>query len=58
VGRRIAQIVFFETGPILENNYAKSGKYQSGDSLAALKKTWKPEMMLPRLYIDRDIKKK
>ncbi len=58
VGRRIAQIVFFETGPILANNYAKAGKYQSGDSVADLKKQWKPEMMLPRLYTDRDIKKK
>jgi dCTP deaminase len=58
VGRRIAQIVFFETGPILESDYAKSGKYQSGGALAALKKSWKPDMMLPRLYLDRDIKKK
>jgi dCTP deaminase len=57
VGRRIAQIVFFETGPILENDYAKSGKYQSEGSVAKLKKSWKPEMMLPRLYLDRDIKK-
>lgn len=57
VGRRIAQIIFFETGQILNTNYAKSGKYQSGDSVAALKKNWKPEMMLPRLYLDRDIKK-
>ncbi len=58
VGRRIAQIVFFETGPILAGNYAKSGKYQSSDSIAELKRTWKPEMMLPRLFVDRDIKKK
>ncbi|MEI7719644.1 MAG: hypothetical protein WCI89_00310 [bacterium] len=58
VGRRIAQIIFFETGPILEASYAKSGKYQSGDSLAKLKKEWKPEMMLPKLYLDRDAKKK
>ena len=57
VGRRIAQIVFFETGEILDANYAKSGKYQSGDSISALKKSWKPDMMLPRLYLDRDIKK-
>lgn len=57
VGRRIAQIVFFETGEILDANYAKSGKYQSGDSISKLKKEWKPEMMLPRLYLDRDIKK-
>lgn len=55
VGRRIAQIVFFETGPILAADYAQSGKYQSSGTLAQLKKSWKPEMMLPRLYNDRDI---
>ncbi|MBI3572521.1 deoxycytidine triphosphate deaminase [Candidatus Kaiserbacteria bacterium] len=58
VGRRIAQMVFFETGPILKNNYAKSGKYQSTDSVRDLKKNWKPSLMLPRLWADRDIKKK
>ncbi len=58
VGRRIAQIIFYETGPILATDYAQGGKYQSSTSLAALKKSWKPEMMLPRLYLDRDITKK
>ncbi len=57
VGRRIAQIIFFETGPILGTNYGNKGKYQSDDSIQVLKKKWKPEMMLPRLYLDRDIKK-
>jgi dCTP deaminase len=57
VGRRIAQIIFYETGPILQSDYAKGGKYQSSGSVAHLKKSWKPEMMLPRLYLDRDIKK-
>jgi dCTP deaminase len=57
VGRRIAQIVFFETGPILAADYAAGGKYQSGGTLAQLKKSWRPEMMLPKLYTDRDIKK-
>ena len=56
VGRRIAQIVFFETGPIEAGDYAASGKYQSGGTLAELKKSWKPHMMLPRLDLDRDIK--
>lgn len=55
VGRRIAQIVFFETGQIQASDYAKSGKYQSSGTTAQLKKAWKPEMMLPRLDIDRDI---
>lgn len=57
VGRRIAQIVFFETGPIREKDYASSGKYASSTNLSELKKSWKPEMMLPRLWADRDIKK-
>ncbi len=58
VGRRIAQIIFFETGPILKSDYAKSGKYQSGGSVAQLKREWNPKNMLPKLYLDRDIKKK
>jgi dCTP deaminase len=58
VGRRIAQIIFFETGTILQSDYAKGGKYQSSGSVAQLKKQWKPTDMLPRLYLDRDIKKK
>lgn len=58
VGRRIAQIIFFETGPILAKDYAASGKYQSSQDVHKLKKNWKPEMMLPKLWADRDIKKK
>jgi len=58
IGRRIAQIIFFETGPLLKSDYTKSGKYQSSDSIVSLKKSWKPEMMLPQLYLDRDIRKK
>jgi hypothetical protein len=27
VGRRIAQIIFFETGPIVDADYSKTGKY-------------------------------
>lgn len=57
VGRRIAQIVFFETGPILEKDYASTGKYQGTQDLAALKANWSPSLMLPRLYKDREIKK-
>jgi dCTP deaminase len=58
VGRRIAQIIFFETGPIEKSGYEKSGKYQTSASIKDLKKQWSPQMMLPRLYLDRDIKKK
>lgn len=58
VGRRIAQIVFFETGPILEKDYASTGKYQSSQDMAQLKKSWKPTAMLPKLWADRDATKK
>lgn len=54
VGERIAQMVFYETGPV-EGEYAKlSGKYQPGNSgdLDALVKSWRPQQMLPRAYTD------
>lgn len=58
VGRRIAQIIFFETGPILEKDYSKGGKYQTTDNVREMKKGWKPEDMLPKVYKDRDIKRR
>ena len=58
VGRRIAQIVFFETGPILKKDYASTGKYQTSNDMRQLKKSWKPESMLPKLWADRDTGKK
>ena len=59
VGRRIAQIIFFETGPILAADYGeiKDSKYQKSTDLNIIKKTWKPTDMLPKLYKDRDINK-
>ncbi len=58
VGRRIAQIIFFETGEIVEKDYSSSGKYQVTENIEKMKKEWNPLSMLPKLYIDRDIKKK
>lgn len=58
VGRRIAQLVFFETGPILGKDYAATGKYNPYKELKDLKKHWKPDMVLPKLWKDRDIKLK
>jgi dCTP deaminase len=58
VGRRIAQIIFFETGPILDNSYIAKGKYQSSQNIKEIKRNWKPESMLPKLYNDREIGKK
>jgi dCTP deaminase len=58
VGRRIAQIIFFETGPILSKDYAATGKYQTSNDMKKLKKDWRPESMIPRLWTDRDAKNK
>lgn len=56
VGRRIAQLVFFETGMILGKDYAQEGKYQTSHLIEELEANWKPEDMLPKLWKDRDIK--
>jgi deoxycytidine triphosphate deaminase len=55
VGERIAQMVFYETGPV-ESEYKKlSGKYQQAKSnrLDMVIKDWRPEHMLPRAYKDK-----
>jgi len=55
VGERIAQMVFYETGPV-DGEYKKlSGKYQTGSSanLERLVRDWRPEQMLPRAYKDK-----
>jgi deoxycytidine triphosphate deaminase len=54
VGERIAQMVFYETGPV-EGEYKKlSGKYQTNVSadLKKIIKSWAPEQMLPQAYRD------
>ena len=56
VGRRMAQIVFFETGPIIARDYSESGKYQTSQDLNMIKANWEPSLMLPRLYKDREIR--
>ncbi len=53
VGRRIAQIVFFEVEPLSED-YAREGKYQTDADLWALRNAWRPEDMLPKLFRDRE----
>ncbi len=57
VGRRIAQIAFFEVDPILNKDYTGNGKYQEAKELKKIKKNWNPEQMLPKMWKDREIKK-
>lgn len=55
VGERIAQMVFYETGPV-ESEYKKlSGKYQTTVSakLDVLVRNWRPHQMLPKAYKDK-----
>lgn len=57
VGRRVAQIVFYKTGPITGSDYTqtKGSKYDTLGDLKELKKTWGPDMMLPKLWKDREL---
>lgn len=56
IGRRVAQIVFFDTeGTLEDRSYTDTGKYQSGKDLQKLKEDWRPENMLPRMYNDREV---
>lgn len=58
VGMRVAQIKFYEVEPIRDSDYSKTGKYQDVEGLDMLKKKWKPESMLPKLYKDREFQPK
>jgi len=58
LGFRIGQIIFHDTEPVEEKDhyYRKvGGKYQSAGEINQLKKKWKPEDMLPKLYKDPDL---
>jgi dCTP deaminase len=57
VGRRIAQIVFMQTGELSrrQDEYAATGKYQLHSDVRDLMTEWRPEMMLPRLDRDREV---
>lgn len=51
VGSRVAQLIFEETGMILQKDqdYTSKGAYQSVTDLALLQETWTPETMLPKV---------
>jgi hypothetical protein len=55
VGRRIAQIVFFDSdGTIQGRSYEQVGKYQAPNaSMDSLIEKWVPESMLPQMFLDR-----
>jgi dCTP deaminase len=57
VGRRIAQIMFWDTEGTLKS-YESNGKYQISNNIEELKKSWIPDIMLPKLYRDYEIAEK
>jgi dCTP deaminase len=54
VGRRIAQMVFYEVAPLDKGaDYSlEKGKYQHTDNLKELMKTWSPNQLIPRMHLD------
>lgn len=59
VGRRIAQMVFYEVEPLegTPDYVAGGGKYQHSQNLEELKRSWHPEMMIPRMHLDWEVQK-
>jgi len=55
VDRRVAQMVFYEVSPDSGNYAAEAGKYQTGETLEELKRTWNPHTMIPRMHRDREV---
>lgn len=58
VGRRIAQMVFYEVEPLkakASDYVAEQGKYQHANDLEKLKKDWNPQMMLPKMHLDWEV---
>ena len=51
-----APIVFFETEGIESLSYNEGGKYQTTADIESLKKSWSPEHMLPKMYLDREVR--
>lgn len=55
VGRRVAQMLFFEVEPIESaDSYERAGKYQSTADMLSMEAHWRPDAMLPKQYRDRE----
>lgn len=60
VGRRIAQMVFYEVAPLQdgeEDYVSEGGKYQQSQNIEEVKTTWNPHMMIPRMHLDWEVGK-
>lgn len=58
VGRRIGQMVFYEVEPLAAtpDYVAEGGKYQLSQEIEEVKKSWHPEMMIPKMHKDWEVR--
>ncbi len=56
VGRRVAQIVFFDSEGTENTSYEITGKYQTSSDLQKVMDNWTPDEMLPKMYKDREVR--
>lgn len=58
VGRRIAQMVFYEVEPLSRapDYVGEGGKYQLSQEIDEVKKSWRPEMMIPQMHKDWEVR--
>lgn len=58
VSRRIGQMVFYEVEPLKQApDYVKEGgKYQKSQDIGEVKRTWNPEMMIPQMHLDWEVR--
>lgn len=59
VGRRIAQMVFYEVAPLAKKEVdyvGEGGKYQLSQEPEEVERSWRPELMLPRMHLDWEVK--
>lgn len=58
VGRRIGQMVFYEVAPLDKkaiDYVGEGGKYQLSQDIEEVKRSWRPEMMLPKMHMDWEV---
>jgi len=59
VGRRIAQMVFYEVEPLkasVIDYVGEGGKYQLSQEIEEVKKSWNPHMMIPQMHKDWEVR--
>ena len=56
VGRRIAQIIFYRTEGNDDYTKQQDSKYSNTKDVEKLKAEWTPKAMLPKMWLDREVK--